>query len=201
MIQKVSNISFKSTPIYDVKIKKLNNNSDYENVNATFSKLDYNDKEDVEAVKNINKNWGFYVNGIGIDFSKKRECDSFYAIELKGDEPLKDRIVFVSEISKNYFNSSNYINYLQSCPEITDNDIPKYKGVGEVMLCGIAAETKKEERSALEAHAAFGSEKFYLKSGFFRDFFRKVYLPKEYFDDFISKIEDKYDFKLSESEV
>ena len=55
-VSPLNSISFKSIPLYDVKLKKQNDGS-YEELPATFSKLESYDADDISIVKEIPKKW------------------------------------------------------------------------------------------------------------------------------------------------
>ena len=194
MISKLSNISFKSTPIYDVKVKKKDG-SDYIKADAVFSILNADDKEDREAILKVQESWegAKYTPNISYNFKTKKK-QKFYAIELKGSEPLSERIVTLADVERPFCNMS-FLQFLQSKPDFKKDRF--IKGGGEVMLYGIVRETKKQDLDRVELCATDKSINFYRHLGFKQDDPNdptELILKNKDFDSFIKRVEGKYDF-------
>ena len=200
MISKLSNISFKSTPLYDVKVKKRDG-SFYLSTDAVFSRLNFDDEEDREALLKIKENWkdAKYCEKI-VDNYMAGKNRFFYAIELKGEGELADRIVTLADVSKPFCKMS-FLQFLQSkIPHGKKNDI---KGGGEAMLYGIVRETKKRNLDKVELCANEESSKFYRHIGFEKESVfdpMELIMPREKFDSFLSRVEKKYGFSSGDNE-
>ena len=202
MIPKLSNISFKSIPIYDVKVKKKEG-SVYKNVDATFSRLNPYDNKDAAAINKIRKQWGVsgYTEEITNNFKHPGVADLFFAIELKGDEPLHKRIVSISETCPSM--PSHHIDFLQSRPknylDIKEGDI---KGGGEVMLYGIIKASKVNCFDRVNLRSTYRSVDFYKHVGFSSEEDERtcMELKNSDFDSYIKRVEEKYGFNQEEEQ-
>ena len=198
-IKQTSLTSFKSTPLYNVKVKKKDG-SGYKERDAVFSKLDPFDSEDFETVQKLKEEWGLdtFVVGIAHNFKPvhyKQIKEYFYAIELKGDEPLSERIVSICEISSGPF-SKCHMPFIQSKPvKDEEKDI---KGGGEVLIYGVIKEFKNEEEcKKIELNSITRAIGFYRHIGFKHKDFNDLYcmeLPKDDFEAYITRVEKKYGF-------
>lgn len=196
MIPKLSNISFKSTPICDVKIKKKEGSA-YKDVDAVFSCLNPQDKEDIKAISEIREEWeNFGYTGAIVDNFNSREFDDlFFAIELKGDEPLSKRIISLCEAR--YDGNSFKVGFLQSKGKGFYYKSDEIKGGGEVMMYGISKTINKEENDGIHLMPTPRSIGFYRHIGFLDNESKKyfsMYLPSCDFDSFERRVEEKYDF-------
>ena len=200
MLSKISNISFKSTPLYGVKIKKRDEGNTYKNVDAIFSVLNPDDKNDIKAVRKVGRRWWRtkYTNLIRNDFRFKMLSPylTFYALELKGSEPLDKRIVSLCEVSKSPFDYPGcYVNFLQASPEALREKNPKYKGSGEVTLYGVVREAKKDHIKHIKLTSNDKSSMFYKHIGFKPEGFLGDYaLYSQGYKRYISRVENKYNF-------
>ena len=199
-INSLSSISFKSTPLHDVKIMKRGESGSFKEVDASFSLLNPNDKHDVRAVNKVARSWwrAKYARMIARNFNIKilRNFSTFYALELKGDEPLNKRIVSLCEVSNSPLDFPNcYIDLLQASPSISKNRTPKYKGAGEVTIYGVIKEAKNENIKGVTLTSSDKACQFYKHIGFEPDNFPNGYiLPDHKYEAYISRVEDKYNF-------
>lgn len=194
-----NSISFKSIPIYNVKLRQNQDDGTYNEVPATFSKLDNQDKNDISRAEAILEKWPFvnYADYIAKDFIKsanpevlkKYEAEEiknydFYVIEEKGDKENKE-IYSIIEFDK----SDNVIELLESNPQ---NVYYGIKGAGEVMLWGIA-----KRNQSFSLYSAESAVNFYRTMGLDEkeDFYGSFYLPAERTDNFLHRIERKYNFE------
>lgn len=192
MIPRLSNISFKSIPIYDVKVKKKNGES-YKSVDAVFSKLDPNNKHDVECISKIGEDWGHHI-GWSRDIVQaffRYPDDNIYTIELKGNESLYKRIITMSDVIS--YSDNSHIVFMQSKPRGVESNKDEFKGGGETMLYGIIKEAGKNRQKEINL---FSRSNFWEYMGFTPKFKgdENVSLTDDKFKPFIKRVEEKYNF-------
>ncbi len=198
MISRVSDISFKSTPIYDVKVKKKEGEG-YKTVNAVFSKLNPNDNEDIRAMYEIYGEWGRYGGEWTEDIVEafyKRPDEDIYAIELKGDKPLCERIITLADVIPIPRFRECFIAFMQSKPYNPwgeEAGKPHFSGGGETMLYGIIQNAIKNGCKRVETFLE-GDSDFYEYMGFRLSDNGRAFLPKKDFKSFTSRVEKKYAF-------
>lgn len=202
-INSVPHISFKSIPIYDVKVKKKEGLT-YKNVDATFSRLNPYDNNDVAAINKIRKKWNSesYTGEIAENFRNPGVGDLFFAVELKGDEPLSKRIVSLCETCP--YLPSIHIDFLQSRDK-SYIDIKKegdIKGGGEVLLYGITRAAKTNCLDRIYLSSAYTAIDFYKHIGFKNSGLGTTSMELENpdFDSFMARVEEKYDFTKDEEQ-
>lgn len=198
MIPKLSNISFKSTPLYDVKVKKKGLFG-YHNVDATISLYNPDDVNDIKAMEKSVRNFGriSYAQQI-LDEFREYECDAsrFYVLELKNKKPIEKRVLSLCECFFAQEPRTCYIDLLQSITKSTREDREKYKGAGEVIIYGVIKEAKKEGMKNIELTSRSSARPFYRHIGFFPikntlDFI----LPNNAYEKYINRIDEKYGVK------
>lgn len=199
MISKISNISFTSTPIYDVKVKKREGES-YKNIDAVFSRLNSCDKNDIKAMNRMGRKWwrSDYIKSLKKHFStgELSYFSTFYALELKGKGALDKRIISLCEVRKSHATYPGCcVDILQTSPEISKRKKPKYKGAGEVTLYGVIREAKENHTKQIDLISTDKSSGFYKHIGFEPDEYSIDYsLPYSKYEKYISRVERKYDF-------
>lgn len=201
MINKTSNsnINFTATRLYEVKVDKLLPNAAYKPVNAYFTKLSVNSAEDRKAVDNLAKAWNLsdYLKQIINAF--KNDSDDIFCIETADKKPLHERIKAIMcniDLSKYDEGNDMLASYLTADPKIQykSQNIPReYKRVGEASVYGTIRLTKEKGLDRLLIKAE--NEKFFDKIGIKKTVFEDGedfrYVPKEDFDYFLNKIENK----------
>ena len=190
-ISPLNSISFTSTPLYNVKLRKPMPNGSYKESPATFSKLENNDYGDMETISHICATWHNAPFGVaaGFDFLTSDETDNpdkynYYVVEGR-EKTGRRKIYSIAEFDK----EDKIIELFQSNPSNRRNNI---KGAGEVMLWGIAKHNKA--RDSYETFTLSSSNEA-------MGFYKKMRLDNSYHsfrlltdktDDFLRRIERKY---------
>ncbi len=177
------NQTFKSIPIYDVKVKQKTDDKE-EFVDATFSELT---KEDLPSLDKLPVEWTqdpfIYII---LEHLELFDCPQFYSVELKSDAPLQERLLSVAE------KSGDEILFFQSKPKIKGfND---YSGAGVMMLYGLAKQQKEQGADELYWTSATGADKFYNHVGkdLFNSYCSNFSLPQNNYDEFLNRLEAEY---------
>ncbi len=178
-----SNTSFKSIPIYDVKVKqKVNGEEKF--VDATFSCIT---PLDIFSLRKMPAEWVDEPYTLDIIRDLENEPSvQFYAVELNGDESLEDRILSLAEVN------NGYITYLQSGPKSLQ--YKNYTGAGTMMLYGLAKRSDEQQSYSLHWLADEKSYNFYKHVG--DDLFyvaeNLFALPRANYKAFLADVEEKY---------
>lgn len=189
-ISPLNSISFKSIPLYNVKLKKQNSDGSCEELPATFSKLKCRDRKDKKLVKDIKDTWkgAEFTARICNDFLNNGfRKEDFYIIEGRNKKGEKE-VYSIAE----FFDFWNSIQFLQANPQNKTNGI---KGAGEVMLWGIGQEKKEPMHDCFTLIPTSESAGFYEHAGLKAEnwgFSLKASQAKKFF----KRIEDKYNFSL-----
>ena len=183
-----NSISFKSIPIYDVKLKKENPDGTISELPATFSKLKYHDKEDRKLVNDIRNSWQDteFAKIICPNFlNGKYHKEDFYVIERKNEEGKKE-IYSIAEFTRLW----DCVQFLQSNPQNSENGI---KGAGEVMLWGIGKKCSRKKDECFYLIPTYQSRPFYEHIGLQK--IGGIYtLGTISAKRFLDRIEKKYNF-------
>lgn len=119
-----------------MKVGKLVNDK-YEQVNASFVKIEKNNKKDLKALHDIAKYWEHDKYAINIYQKTNAGCsDDVYALtsQTSNFENLNpNEILGVCEIGATEF-LGGFLDYLQVKPEFVYNIKPEYKGVGTAII-------------------------------------------------------------------
>ncbi len=135
-----NNISFGSSHI---RVTKVINALTGKAENAIFSKLDFNDPEDIVAIKSLKKKWlnkqNFNLCSLFKEFAdsflnEKFSHDSFYALEKYDNSlPLEKKILGVVKVFNN--GGTKRIDYIQVAPEAhKESPSRQYKDVGTSLM-------------------------------------------------------------------
>ncbi len=183
-----SNTSFKSIPIYDVKVKqKVNGEEKF--VDATFSELTYSD---IPALRKLPSSWykNPYASFVICDLIEGYQGDAF-AIELKGDEPLERRLLSIAEIDE------NQLTFLQSKPRSKSK--VQYKGAGAMMMYGIIRQQNEAKTPMFYWTADTNATGFYNHIGdnlFEVEDKKDFCIYKNNYPAFLEKMEKEYQFDI-----
>lgn len=202
-------VSFGANPLLDINLKKLINKQ-YEFVPAKFSELVIGDNSDQWAMLNLEELWknkteltGSFVTTF---FNSKGE-ESFYLTEIPdSNKELFDRITCLLKTTnpKVQQKESFDVHILQSSPCIANVKNSPIKGSGELSLYAatrLAKENgfKKVRLNSLndsfydnmefkKVEVVYKDEEFPNEGGIYE-------LPAELFDEFLERVEKKYNFK------
>lgn len=210
MITNISQkISFGTSPLYCVKLKKVDSNGDVEFVPARFSQLVPVDKGDIFAVKEISKSAKKQrkniLHYIAETFSGKM-CAAVpcYALELVDDtKPLKDRIVALvsTEISNQDGEEALNVKYLARNSDVAHTADGSIVGAGEVSLYGVVKIAKEDMEDSVALISKESAMDFYEHIGFEKEEdpskceSRDYFLDNKRYNFFIKNIEEKYNFE------
>jgi len=174
MINAISNSpNFKSRPIYDANLRKINKNGNCEYVKAVFAELSPKDITDRNAMQFVSSAWekAKYVGKIGKNFLGQfpyQKDTRHFSLELSQNEgSLAEKIVGLLElITKEYKECKElHISHLQANPDFmfknkdSSRDI---KGIGEMFLNGVFKLAKKEK--ACNVSLLSTNDDFYYKT-------------------------------------
>lgn len=198
--------AFKSIPIYNINVKKLDQAGKYILEPATFSKLNLENAEDRLAVMDINIRWIDTLFGTSVceDFFKNKDLlnHEFYAVELKNNlKKLSEKIMCLISTKCNYQDNKKIyrIPFVQVSPDTTELNKKVIKGAGELSMYGVVKVAKEKAADAIEIFSTDNG--FYKKIGGFQtlqtygDEASDLYMDKSQFNKFLSKIENKYNLK------
>ncbi len=194
-------LSFTSTPIYDVKLKKLQPNGGCGEIDAQFSKLEHDDEDDKAIVQNLYKDWYSTDFGFSICASFLRpniiggDAD-FYVIEGI-DKNGQRKIYSASEVNQ----KEGEICFIQAEPA---NREERIKGSGEVMLWGIGKTMKSDGENCFSLLSTTEAEGFYRHSGltydeeasFPEDDCKVFCLKNKDKEEYLKRIEEKYNLDV-----
>lgn len=199
-VNSYSPFSFKSTPLYDVKVQKRGLLG-YKSINATFCALDPNDINDIERATKMGDECGYSSIGYEIsDHFEKNECEDahFYALEVEDKKTFKKKLISLCEITIPWCNDAKkyYVDLLQSISGGRLHHKKRYKGVGEVTLYGVVKDAKRNGMDEVRLTSTYRAKPFYDHIGFkpAKDF-DEYFLASDSYNRFISRVERKYDFK------
>lgn len=207
-IQKNSttNINFKATPLYKVKLKNLQNGLN-EFLDASFSELSQQTIKDLKLVKALSAKWKTaqnvdnYTSTIAGHFHNQENepYRKFFIVELKNKcltQFVKTQSI-IETTNPDLMNKSEFaISYLQSASATLNP--PKVKGAGELAMYGavkVARDSGFEKVTVYSTNDGFykkikfGTSEPELPIGSMFTLWRKD------FNKFLKKVEKKYNFK------
>lgn len=197
-ISHLNSLSFKSTPLYNVKLKQGQADGTYKELPATFSKLSKTSKEDIKTIEKLSYSWGKtrYGEKITSNFLGYgpvcNEDDEFYVIEGY-EKPGKKTIYSIAEVNQ----TDRSVSYIQANPKNKDREI---KGSGELILYGLGKKLGQnrygEYYSLCSAFSAMG---FYRQAGLLYES-QEFSLNEENAPQFFDRIEKKYNFNFESKE-
>ncbi len=195
--------SFGSMKLYQVGIKQMTGQDKYLLVPAVFSKLL---SEDIPIMKKLYPKWGTTKYGkeiINSYMDKHIVRDSyysfiptnvaFYAVEQEGVTSKNNIIRALAKVLN--FRNFVEVQYIQSESKVGSGNT--IKGAGDVMMYGIVKHAKEMKKNVVFLVST--ADDWYQKLGF-----KKVNcglnsscfeLDVSKYDDFMKKIEEKYNFK------
>lgn len=193
-ISPLNSISFTSTPLYNVKLRKTLSDGTQEKLDARFSKLESDNERDVARVADLCRKWfrAYFGIAAGRNFLISDEYDEmkkfdYYVIEgisKNGD----NEIYSIAEFNRD----SRTIEYIESNPNNKEKNI---KGSGELMLWGIAKKNKSNDNDkTFSLTSSNGAMGFYSKAGL-KNFNHSFVLFPEDTDNFLREIERKYNLE------
>ncbi len=201
-------VPFTANPLYDINLRKLTNDVDYKNIPAKFSELIIGDDIDHSAMKKLKELWKHitdYGSTFADNFDKQKAEKSYYLTEVVDDsKSLYDRITCVVETTnpKKSANKDVFdIHLLQASPKLANKQASEIKGSGELSLYGAVKVAKENEFKKISLIST--NDSFYDKMGFEKvdmldpdeSMFNEggIYeLAADKYDDFLNKIEQKY---------
>ncbi|MDD3236546.1 MAG: hypothetical protein PHV37_00435 [Candidatus Gastranaerophilales bacterium] len=207
-LKSAKSVSFTSTPLYDVKLKKLvglnGKRGIYAPQEASFSQLKIDNPEDFENMTKMHESvWGYLdLSGALINnFIQKRDFVDYYAIELKDENlPFQKKVMSLMQTASpqyTQFPDALNISFLQAAPQYLGTKPPAMKGAGELAIYGAVKVAKEQGKSAVALTSI--NDKFYDKIGFKKHHKNGVgewcyILDEKDFDSYISRVENKYQF-------
>src|SRR5574344_246526 len=198
-----TDLAFKAHLIENIKLKSRKSNGTYKLVRATFSELSPNDDKDKALIEQLAKNWqeSKYIKSIQTFFTNTTGDSKFYITKIKRlfNKSL-DNITCIMQTSnpKDKEDKKLYVAFLQSSPEIVNKkNASPIKGSGEISMYEAVKFAKENKMSKIELMSTNNS--FYKKlnmkeEGTFFDI-TEFTLDNIKFDDFMSKIKQKYKLK------
>lgn len=197
----LSNVFFRSTPLYDVNIKKINSDRTTTLVPAKVTLLDINDPTDQAAVQKLTGCWPHNrITALITNFFHHKSLSDFFAIELDNPKlPLFKRILSLAacEAATHGVKDDGYeVKYIQSSPKsIYGEKDREYKGSGKLLMYGVCKHALDEDYSSVSLYSTN------------HDFYDAIGMPQEYQQDkgyrifqgntlfnFLSKTEREYNF-------
>lgn len=196
--QRYSKISFGEKPLYNINLKKRQENDEYVHTSGTFSQIDPNNEDDEQLVTDIKENWGVssYSYEIAEEFLHPymSKNSSFYIVKQDTLTQTNNTTCIASTTNVDDEDKSIFeIEYIQSSPEIAFEKDSKIKGSGEIMIYGCVKEAQKY---GFEKVAIFSAnDSFYKHIGLNKSQNNWFELPSSKYDEFVERIEKKYKIK------
>jgi hypothetical protein len=200
-------VSFKGIPVYDFYLKKLGSNGEYKLVPATFLKLEPENKQDIQALKEIGERWKDTDFGriISADFcsTKIKDKMEYYAVVLKETlqstvdnlQSLGKKILCIVSVKQEGNRLSPY--QLQASPDIINTSPRKIKRVGEGSFSNIVKLAQDRGVDGIQIYSS--NDRFYNDLADFelleRDDYADVstlYLDKSKFQPLLDRVKKEY---------
>ncbi len=194
-------ISFKSLPLYNVNLVKVNHKGEQELMPAFFSYITSRSTVDWNAVMKLKDDLSDktkYYSAMAGDFLSGLSSEAFYVIEKdNGAKNLADRIICLMQTSvPKWFNGKKpfSIKFLEVNPNQVRNATEKIKGSGEMSLFGAVRVARSHGYEKVSLRST--SDSFYEKTGFKKfesSSGEQLYeLKKEDYDLYLNLLKLKY---------
>lgn len=190
------NLPFKANPLYNINLRKLMPNGEYELTPALFCQLIKRSKTDKKCILNLKKIWEDtteYGGGIFKDFLEDKSSKaSYFCTELIDPKIGLDKRITCIVKTTNPKNPENkdsfFVKFMQSSPEIANIKDPPIKGSGELCLCELVKIAKENGFKEIKLSSTMDS--FYEKMGFekYENIVPPYRLDFLKFDSFIERI-------------
>lgn len=197
-----NNVSFTSTPIHTITLKKLTNGVENGTIKAVFSKLNPFDIKDIESIEKIKETWSDpekLIHSFYRHFKEKKSDNEFFAIELDEKNGLSKTILGLLNTCFLPKDKMYHLLTINTKPNfIKGRKDKEIKGIGEIML-GEAIQQAKQKKvdsfnfiSLADNFYDHTFEKAKLKFHKSENSYAHYIIESEDFDKYIEYCEKKY---------